>query len=88
VAETFLKNRLDALREPTVDINHGRNAPLNLTNDSKLDDSYSLSYQESAFGNCPSADTTLSSAYCAGNHLLTSITPTVYQNGTGHTPLK
>ncbi len=22
--------------------------------------------------------------YCAGNHLLTSITPTVYQNGTGH----
>ena len=29
-----------------------------------------------------------SSAYCAGNHLLSSITPTVYQNGTGHTPLK
>ena len=49
-----------------------------------LDYSYSFAYQESAFGNCPSADTTLSSAYCAGNHLLTSITPTVYQNGTGH----
>lgn len=51
---------------------------------SHLDYSYNFTYQESAFGNCPSADTTLSSAYCAGSHLLTSITPTAYQNGTGH----
>ena len=50
---------------------------------SHLDYSYAFTYQESAFGNCPSADSTLSTAYCAGSHLLTSITPTVYQNGTG-----
>ena len=50
---------------------------------SHLDYSYAFAYQETAFGNCPSADSTLSTAYCAGNHLLTSITPTVYQNGTG-----
>lgn len=34
-AETFLKNRLNALQEPTMGINHGRNAPLNLTDDKK-----------------------------------------------------
>lgn len=32
-AETFLKNRLNALQEPAMGINHGRNAPLNLTDD-------------------------------------------------------
>jgi RHS repeat-associated protein len=51
---------------------------------SHLDYSYSFSYQDTAFGSCPSADTTLSSYYCAGDHLLTSITPTVYQNGSSH----
>ena len=50
---------------------------------SHLDYSYAFAYQETAFGNCPSADSTLSTAYCAGNHLLSSITPTVYQNGAG-----
>jgi hypothetical protein len=32
-AETFLKNRLNVLQEPTMGMNHGRNAPLNLTDD-------------------------------------------------------
>jgi RHS repeat-associated protein len=50
---------------------------------SHLDYSYSFSYQDSAFYDCTDP-ATLSPEYCAGNHLLTSITPTVYQNGTGH----
>jgi hypothetical protein len=34
-AEPLLKNRLNALQEPTMGINHGRNAPLNLTDDNQ-----------------------------------------------------
>jgi len=70
---------MSTLSLQTVKIYTGDNS-----SNTHLDYSYSFTYQDTAFGNCPSADTTLSSAYCAGNHLLTSITPTVYQNGTGH----
>lgn len=45
--------------------------------------SYSFSHQDSSFSACTDP-TTGSDAYCAGEHLLTGITPTVYQNGTGH----
>jgi YD repeat-containing protein len=51
---------------------------------SHLDESYSFSYQDLPFTDCTDS-VSLSPAYCAGSHLLTSITPTVYQNGTGHT---
>src|SRR5260221_14299214 len=40
---TGLKNRLDARQEPIMGINPGRNAPLNLTNDT----CYLLSYEYS-----------------------------------------
>jgi RHS repeat-associated protein len=46
--------------------------------------SYSFSHKDSPFYACTDP-TTGSDAYCAGEHLLTGITPTVYQNGTGHT---
>jgi RHS repeat-associated protein len=49
---------------------------------SHLDYSYALTYQDTPFTNCKDP-LTGTNAYCAGNHLLTSITPTVYQNGTG-----
>ena len=45
--------------------------------------SYSFSHQDSTFYACTDP-TTGTDAYCAGEHLLTGITPTVYQNGTGH----
>ncbi len=50
---------------------------------SHLDYSYAFTYQDTPFSTCndPQSGT---SGYCAGNHLLTSITPTVYQNGTSH----
>jgi RHS repeat-associated protein len=50
---------------------------------SHLDYSYAFTYQDSAFYACddPQSGT---DGYCAGNHLLISITPSVYQNGTGH----
>ncbi len=51
---------------------------------SHLDYSYSFNYQDTAFGNCPTTISGLSTAYCAGDHLLTSITPTVYQNSTAY----
>jgi len=50
---------------------------------SHLDYSYSLGYQETPFSQCWD-DYTQSPEYCAGYHLLTSVTPTVYQNGTSH----
>jgi hypothetical protein len=50
---------------------------------SHLDYSYSFSYQDTPFVDCTDS-VSLSPAYCAGEHLLTGITPTVYQNGTGH----
>jgi RHS repeat-associated protein len=45
--------------------------------------SYNFAYQNSPFYNCTDAVSN-SPAYCAGNHLLTGITPTVYQNGMAH----
>jgi RHS repeat-associated protein len=46
--------------------------------------SYSFTYQDQPFSICYDPYT-LVKEYCAGEHLLTSITPTVYQQGTGHT---
>ncbi len=51
---------------------------------SHLDSSYSLSYSDVAYHHCTDSRTG-ASAWCAGQHTLSSITPTVYQNGTGHT---
>jgi len=45
--------------------------------------SYSFAYQDRAFPVCYDPYT-LIQEYCAGEHLLTSITPSVYQNGTQH----
>jgi YD repeat-containing protein len=50
---------------------------------SHLDYSYAFSYTDTSYYNCKDAQSG-TNEYCAGNHLLTSITPTVYQNGTGH----
>jgi hypothetical protein len=50
---------------------------------SHLDESYAFSYSDMAYSTCADPQSG-SKVYCAGNHLLTSITPTVYQNGTGH----
>jgi len=50
---------------------------------SHLDYSYSLSYSDVAYHHCTDSRTG-ASAWCAGQHTLSSITPTVYQNGTGH----
>src|SRR5260370_30305126 len=44
---------------------------------------YDFSYQDRAFGTCYDPYT-LAQEYCAGEHLLSSITPSVYQNGTQH----
>src|SRR5260370_496723 len=44
---------------------------------------YAFSYQDYPFYDC-NDPYTLVSEYCAGKHLLTSITPSVYQNGTRH----
>jgi RHS repeat-associated protein len=53
------------------------------SSNSHLDYSYALSYSDTPYTNCkdPQSGT---AEYCAGNHLLTSITPTVYQNSTSH----
>ncbi len=45
---------------------------------------YDFSYQDYPFYDCQDPYT-LVSEYCAGKHLLTSVTPSVYQNGTRHT---
>src|SRR6266567_1912012 len=45
--------------------------------------SYNFAYQDRAFPVCYDPYT-LIDEYCAGEHLLTSITPSVYQNGTQH----
>ncbi len=50
---------------------------------SHLDYSYAFNYTDTPYTNCKDAQSG-TNEYCAGNHLLTSITPTVYQNGTGH----
>jgi hypothetical protein len=47
------------------------------------DYSYALSNSEGSYHHCIDARTG-ASAWCAGEHILNSITPTVYQNGTGH----
>ncbi len=47
---------------------------------------YSFTYADSSFQTC-NDPVTGTSGYCAGEHLLTGITPSVYQNGTAH-PLK
>ncbi len=44
---------------------------------------YDFSYQDRVFSVCYDPYT-LIDEYCAGEHLLTSITPSVYQNGTQH----
>ncbi|MGB8346061.1 MAG: RHS repeat-associated core domain-containing protein, partial [Ktedonobacteraceae bacterium] len=46
--------------------------------------SYSFTYQDQPFSHCLDPYT-LADEYCAGEHLLTSITPTVYQQGSDHT---
>nr|MBA2395757.1 hypothetical protein [Ktedonobacteraceae bacterium] len=51
---------------------------------SHLDYSYALTYLDTSFLNCPSNTSNLSNYWCAGEHVLTAITPTVYQNGSGH----
>jgi RHS repeat-associated protein len=51
-----------------------------------LDYSYALTYTDTAFSACSSFlsdSSTISNYNCAGDHLLTRIVPTVYQNGTG-----
>jgi hypothetical protein len=50
---------------------------------SHLDYSYAFSYTDTPFKSCDDPQTG-TSGYCAGNHLLNSVTPTLYQNGTGH----
>ncbi|HLG75498.1 MAG TPA: hypothetical protein VKX46_03745, partial [Ktedonobacteraceae bacterium] len=45
--------------------------------------SYQMTYQDSAFSQCWDAVTQYQE-YCAGNHLLTQVTPTSYLHGTGH----
>lgn len=49
-------------------------------------DSYAFNYQDSPFSQCWD-DYTGVQDYCAGEHLLTKITPTIYHNGQG-TPLQ
>ncbi len=44
---------------------------------------YDFSYQDYPFYDCTDPYTQVSE-YCAGKHLLTSVTPSVYQNGTRH----
>src|SRR6266571_4191401 len=44
---------------------------------------YSFSYTDSPFSQCWD-DYTQLQEYCAGLHLLSSLVPTIYQNGTGH----
>src|SRR5579884_3890661 len=44
---------------------------------------YDFSYDDLPFGDC-NDDYTQYAQYCAGEHLLTSVTPTIYQNGTAH----
>jgi RHS repeat-associated protein len=51
---------------------------------SHLDYSYALTYRDTPFLNCPSSTSNLSNYWCAGEHVLTAITPTVYQNGNSH----
>ncbi len=47
------------------------------------DSRYSFSFSDSGYASCRD-DYTQLPMYCAGEHLLQSVTPTVYQNGTGH----
>ncbi len=47
------------------------------------DSRYSFSFSDSGYASCWD-DYTQLPMYCAGEHLLQSVTPTVYQNGTGH----
>src|SRR5450755_1192300 len=49
---------------------------------SHLDYSYSLSTSDTAYHQCTDGHTG-ATAWCAGRHVLNSITPSVYQNGTG-----
>ncbi|MEO6893364.1 MAG: hypothetical protein ABI324_30635, partial [Ktedonobacteraceae bacterium] len=43
---------------------------------------YDFSYQDQPYRDCYNIN--LQQAYCAGEHLLTNVQPTAYQNGTGH----
>ena len=52
------------------------------SSNSHLDSRYDLAYSEGAYHSCTDGHTGLT-AWCAGKHVLNSITPTVYQNGTG-----